>query len=61
MACLVAALASWLMGGKFVHADDQHEVTIDFAQPEVGDAEGAVPDDVPESGVGVPASEVARR
>src|SRR3954468_12517003 len=24
-ACLVAAVASWLMGGKFVHADDRHE------------------------------------
>ena len=36
VACLIAAVASWLMGGKFVHADDQHEVAIDFAQPEVG-------------------------
>ena len=26
VACLIAAVASWLMGGKFVHADDQHEV-----------------------------------
>ena len=34
-ACLVAAVASWLMGEKFVHADDQHEVHVDFAQPEV--------------------------
>jgi hypothetical protein len=25
-ACLVAALASWLMGARFVHADDQHEM-----------------------------------
>jgi hypothetical protein len=23
--CLVAAAASWLMGERFVHADDQHE------------------------------------
>ena len=36
VACLIAAVASWLMGGKFVHADDEHEVAIDFAQPEVG-------------------------
>jgi hypothetical protein len=40
-ACLVAAAASWLMGEKFVHADDQHEVTLDFAQPEVGAPEAA--------------------
>jgi hypothetical protein len=33
-ACLIAAAASWLMGEKFVHADDQHETPIDFAQPE---------------------------
>ncbi|MFZ2015933.1 MAG: MFS transporter [Nocardioides sp.] len=38
-ACLVAAAASWFMGEKFVHADDQHEVVIDFAQPEVGTPE----------------------
>ena len=38
-ACLVAAAASWSMGEKFVHADDQHEVVIDFAQPEVGTPE----------------------
>ena len=43
-ACLVAAAASWLMGEKFVHADDQHEVAIDFAQPEVGAG------DAPEAG-----------
>ena len=38
VACLVAAAASWCMGEKFVHADDQHETEtpIDFAQPEVG-------------------------
>jgi hypothetical protein len=35
-ACLVAAAASWFMGEKFVHEDDQHEIVIDFAQPEVG-------------------------
>ena len=35
-ACLVAAAASWFMGEKFVHADDQHEVQLDFAQPEAG-------------------------
>ena len=33
-ACLVAAAASWFMGERFVHADDQHETPIDFAQPE---------------------------
>jgi EmrB/QacA subfamily drug resistance transporter len=33
-ACVVAAAASWFMGEKFVHADDQHETPIDFAQPE---------------------------
>src|SRR5690349_14665664 len=31
VACLVAAVASWFMGGKFVHADDQHEVQLEFA------------------------------
>ncbi|MGC4113040.1 MAG: MFS transporter [Nocardioides sp.] len=41
VACLVAAAASWFMGEKFVHADDQHEsdeieTPLDFAQPEVG-------------------------
>jgi MFS family permease len=46
-ACLVAALASWLMGEKFVHADDQHEISsevavpVDFAQPEAGAPEVA--------------------
>src|SRR5262245_13941098 len=39
-ACLVAAAASWLMGDKFVHADDQHETSeetpLDFGQPEAG-------------------------
>ena len=42
-ACLIAAAASWFMGEKFVHADDQHEVgaepaetPLDFAQPEAG-------------------------
>jgi hypothetical protein len=46
VACLIAAVASWLMGGKFVHADDEHEVAIDFAQPEAGDPESdaEVPD-----------------
>jgi hypothetical protein len=47
-ACLVAALASWLMGGKFVHADDQHEETpVDFGQPEVSapEPDAAVPDE----------------
>jgi hypothetical protein len=46
VACLIAAVASWLMGGKFVHADDEHEVAIDFAQPEAGDPEtdAEVPD-----------------
>ena len=34
-ACLVAAVASWFMGEKFVHADDQHEALVDVAQPEV--------------------------
>jgi hypothetical protein len=24
------------MGEKFVHTDDQHEVQLDFAQPQVG-------------------------
>jgi MFS family permease len=36
VACLVAAVASWFMGEKFVHTDDQHEVPLDFAQPEAG-------------------------
>jgi hypothetical protein len=27
------------MGEKFVHADDQHEVALDFAQPEAGAAQ----------------------
>jgi len=46
VACLVAAAASWLMGGKFVHTDDQHEpevrvgqpedTPLDFGQPEAG-------------------------
>jgi hypothetical protein len=36
VACLVAALASWFMGEKFVHSDDEHEVPMDFAQPEAG-------------------------
>jgi hypothetical protein len=57
-ACLIAAAASWLMGGKFVHADDQHEVAIDFAQPEVGAPEDDAP--VPDAEVGVPATEGAR-
>jgi MFS family permease len=35
-ACLVAAAASWLMGEKFVHADDEHETPLDYAQPEAG-------------------------
>jgi hypothetical protein len=30
-ACLIAAAASWLMGEKFVHADDQHETPVDTA------------------------------
>jgi len=56
LACLVAALASWLMGGKFVHADDQHEVAIHVAHPEAGAPEApaagdAVPDAVPAEGV----------
>jgi hypothetical protein len=36
------------MGGKFVHADDQHEETpVDFGQPEVGapEPDAAVPDE----------------
>ena len=46
VACLVAALASWFMGEKFVNADDEHEAPagvavsgetpLDFAQPEAG-------------------------
>src|SRR3954454_11656699 len=56
LACLVAALAWWLMGGKFVHADDQHEVAIHVAHPEAGAPEApaagdAVPDAVPAEGV----------
>jgi hypothetical protein len=35
-ACLVAAAASWFMGERFVHADDEHETPLDFAQPETG-------------------------
>jgi MFS family permease len=58
-ACLVAAAASWFMGGKFVHADDQHEETpIDFAQPEVGAPEPEADEDAP--GVGAPEAETAR-
>ena len=34
-ACLVAAAASWFMGEKFVHADDQHE-TADRLRPAGG-------------------------
>jgi hypothetical protein len=41
-ACLVAAAASWMMGDKFVHADDEHETAIDFAQPEAGAPEPEV-------------------
>jgi hypothetical protein len=45
-ACLIAAAASWFMGEKFVHAEDQHETPIDFAQPEAGapEPEDNVPD-----------------
>ena len=57
-ACLIAAVASWLMGGKFVHADDQHEVAIDFAQPEAGAPADGAP--VPDTEAGVPAPEGAR-
>src|ERR1051325_1290997 len=38
-ACLIAAAASWFMGEKFVHSDDQHETAVDFAQPEAGSPE----------------------
>jgi len=58
VACLVAAVASWLMGGKYVNADDQHEVAVDFAQPEVGAPENDVA--VPDAEVGVTAGEGAR-
>jgi hypothetical protein len=36
VACLIAAVASWFMGERFVHADDQHEAPLDYAQPEAG-------------------------
>src|SRR4051794_21887021 len=36
VACLVAAVASWFMGERFVHAEDQHEVHLDLAQAEAG-------------------------
>ena len=36
VACLVAAAASWFMGEKFVHADDQHEVVVDVVPPGAG-------------------------
>jgi MFS family permease len=57
-ACLIAAAASWLMGGKFVHADDQHEVAIDLAAPEVVAPGDDAP--VPDIEAGVPAPEGAR-
>ena len=59
-ACLIAAAASWFMGGRFVHADDQHETPVDFGQPEAGapETEDNVPDEEPGA---VPAGhEVAR-
>jgi MFS family permease len=50
-ACVIAAAASWFMGERFVHADDQHEAPagtpLAFAQPEAGSPEA-------------PESEVAR-
>jgi hypothetical protein len=46
------------MGGKFVNADDQHEVAVDFAQPEVGAPENDAA--VPDTEVGVAAGEGAR-
>jgi hypothetical protein len=48
-ACVIAAAASWLMGERFVHADDQHETPIDFGQPEAGapEPEDVVPDTEP--------------
>ncbi|HET7072451.1 MAG TPA: MFS transporter, partial [Nocardioides sp.] len=63
-ACVIAAAASWLMGERFVHADDQHETPLDFAQPEAGAPEGEhnVPDDDGHRTGGdvTPESEVAR-
>jgi MFS family permease len=63
-ACVIAAAASWLMGERFVHADDQHETALDFAQPEAGAPEGEnnVPDDDGHRAGGdvTPESEVAR-
>ena len=42
-ACVVAAMASWFMGGKFVHADDQHEEPFvpTHRAPETPEREGA--------------------
>src|SRR3954464_9720984 len=48
-ACLIAAVASWLMGGKFVNADDQHEEARDHvgheaAAPESGASKNGAAD-----------------
>ena len=47
-ACLIAAAASWFMGEKFVHADDQHEAPADtphdFSQLEVPVPETEAPE-----------------
>jgi len=42
-ACVVAAVASWFMGDRFVHADDQHETPLLPTQPpaEAPEPEGA--------------------
>src|SRR3954451_4529839 len=50
-ACLIAAAASWFMGEKFVHADDEHETPLDVGQPESGAPEGRpdAPDDAPDT------------
>ena len=42
-ACLIAACASWLRGGRYINEDDQHETPLDFAQPEAGDPEPDAP------------------
>jgi MFS family permease len=58
-ACVIAAAASWFMGEKFVHADDDHETPLDFAQPEAGRPEDE--DRVPDEPHGRPRQQVARR
>jgi MFS family permease len=47
LACVVAAIASWLIGEKFVHPEEHHETALYFGQSETGEPEpdAQVPDD----------------